>query len=204
MSNLKWIILFIISLSFLPSFSNLAYGQACPAPGEIISATLDPNLSFPEPFRTFRDGITSQCNAPKSYPGTFGGQNIYNTHTFGAVLTDFCVTVNFDVGTCDTNVFALAYLNQDDPGNQSLNYLGDIGSSITQSFSFEVPAGNNFVIVAESVNGPITCDYSFSFDAFPCQARTIPTLNETGLIILGALMLLATVFVLRKRARASA
>lgn len=197
--------LFIISLSFLPSFSNLAYGQACPAPGDVISATLDPNLSSPEPFRTFRDGTTSQCDAPKSYPGSFGGPNIYNTHTFGAVSTDFCVTVNFDVGTCGTNVFALAYLNQYDPGNQSLNYLADIGLSETLSFSFEVPAGNNFVIVAESVNGPLTnCDYSFTIDSFPCQARTIPTLNETGLIILGSLMLLAVVFVLRKRARASA
>lgn len=204
MLNLKWLTLLILSISFFLPFSNQATAQVCPAEGEVIAGTLDPAFSSPEPVRTFRDTIPSECEPPKAFPGTFGGPNIFNTHTFGSVLGESCITVNFDVGTCGVNVFAIAYLNQYDPGDQGLNYLGDLGSSLTQSFSFEVPAGNNFVIVAESVNGPITCDYSFTIDFFPCNPPAIPTLNETGLIILGALMLLTVVFVLRKRARTSA
>lgn len=204
MINLKWLTLFILSLSFFLPLSNQASAQVCPAEGEVIAGTLDPVFSTGQPVRLFRDGVPSECEPPKAFPGTLGTSGVFNTHTFGIILQDSCITVNFDVGTCGTNVFAGAFLNEYNPANQSQNYLGDLGSSLTGSFSFVVPAGNRLVIVAESVFEPATCDYSFTIDPFPCGLPTIPTLNETGLIILGALMLLTVVIVLRKRARASA
>lgn len=181
-------ILFGILLSSVVVFgTNDAAGQACPGDGQVINGSLN---SVTGPFqdgRLFRDAVPSVCPA-KTFPGVFGAGSTmnYSTHTFLAASATSCVTVNFNTGTCDTNIFAGAYLNSYNPLDISQNYIGDIGSSLTQSFSFEVPAGNSLVLVATSTNFPVTCDYSFSVDNYACNSNFTISLapptatNDTG------------------------
>jgi len=162
----------IIFTSVLVFSANDAAAQTCPGNGQVINGSLN---SVTGPFqsgRVFRDAVPSSCPA-KTFPGVFaaGSPMNYSTHTFLAPSSTSCVTVNFNTGTCDTNVFAVAYLNSYNPLNLGENYIGDIGSSLTQSFSFEVPAGSSLVLVATSTNAPVTCDYSFSVDNYACNSN---------------------------------
>lgn len=128
-----------------------------------------PSTTQTQSVRLFRDAIPSTC-AGKACPGTFSaGTFTTDAYTFsndsGAPA---CVTVNFDpntgAGPCGTAVHAIAYLGTYDPTNICLNYIGDVGSSVTQPFSFTVPAGQAFIIVigANSSGGGIGCTYAFS------------------------------------------
>lgn len=161
----------LFSLLFIGLSGAMAQG-ICPPDGEVIAGSLDSASGPFQDGRVFRDGLASTCAAPKAFPGpiSIGTQNNYETHTFTAVPADTCVTVNFDVGTCGTGVFAVAYINSYNPANLGQNYLADLGASLTQSFSFVVPTGNQLVLVATSVSGSATCSYSFSVDDYPCQS----------------------------------
>jgi len=118
--------------------------------------------------RIFRDAIPSVCPA-KAYPGAFNvGTNFaYNTFAFSnPTAAAACVQVNFDPAAgatpCNTNGHASAYLNAYDPSNQAAGFLGDVGSSLTQSFNFQVPAGANFIVVVTNTAAAATCTFQFS------------------------------------------
>jgi hypothetical protein len=120
--------------------------------------------------RLFRDGIASTCPG-KAYPGLFNPLTSYYYETFtysNPGASAVCVTVNFDPNSgatpCATNAHASAYLNSYDPNNQSANFLGDVGSSVTQPFSFEVPAASSFVLVVTNTASEDICDFSFQVD----------------------------------------
>jgi hypothetical protein len=116
--------------------------------------------------RIFRDAIPSTCGG-KAFPGIFGGPQTYNVHgPYGPLAEASCITINFDVGTCGTNAHAVAYLNGFNSSDLSQGYLGDIGSSVTQPFSFPVPAGESFAIVVMSTAAPADCTYSFTSSPF--------------------------------------
>lgn len=185
MKNLS-LVLGIIFCSVLVFGASAARGQVCPG-SQIINSSLDGANGPFQDGRLFRDALASTC-AGKPFPGPFniGTQNNYIEHVFAPASSGSCVTVNFNVGTCGTGVFAGAYLNSYNPLNLGENYIGDLGASITQSFSFQVPAGNQLVLVATSVNGVTTCDYSFTVDNYPCLTNVSISLspltatNETG------------------------
>jgi hypothetical protein len=69
-----------------------------------------------------------------------------------------CVTVNL-TSSCGLNIFGVAYLGSYNPANVSQNYLADNGSSFaaTGTFSFNVPAGQTFVVVVHEVNVNAGC-----------------------------------------------
>lgn len=126
--------------------------------------------------RIFRDGIPSECPT-KAYPGIFNAATTFNFETFtysntGAAAA--CVTVNFDPNTgatpCGTNAHASAYIGAYDPANQATNFVGDVGSSVTQPFSFEVPAGQNMVLVVTNTASAAVCNFAFEVVDLPCQA----------------------------------
>lgn len=127
--------------------------------------------------RIFRDAIPSSCPS-KAYPGIFnpGTPYFYETHTYSnSTAGAVCATVNFDPNPdlnlatdCDTNAHASAYVGSYDPNNQSANYVGDVGSSITDSFSFEIPAMSDLVLVVTNTAAEEVCNYTYEVVALDC------------------------------------
>lgn len=147
-------------------------GAACPPAGQVDAAFTGANTQL---GRIFRDAIASTCPS-KVYPGIFNATTTYNyeaftyTNTSGATA---CVTVNFNPDTsggtpCTTNAHASAYLNSYDPNNQATNYVGDVGSSLTQPFSFDVPAATDMVLVVTNTSAQATCTFGFEILNLPC------------------------------------
>jgi uncharacterized repeat protein (TIGR01451 family) len=158
-------------------------GASCPIT-TVISNTFTGVIT--QSGRIFRDGIPSACPF-KTYPGIFNVGTIFNyeAHTFANPgSNDSCVVVNFDpdsgITPCGTNAHASAYLNSYDPTNQANNYVGDVGSSVAQPFSFTVPAGGVFIVQVSNTSSQATCDYSFSIEQVACQTQTDLAIDKSG------------------------
>lgn len=158
-------------------------GNMCPATN-VINGTFE--VTSPTQMgRIFRDGIPSTCS-PEAYPGIFNAGTQYNYNVYGPYANpgsnSSCVTISFDVGTCGTNAHASAYMNSYDPANQGDNYLGDVGSSVTQPFSVTLPAGEDLVIAVSTTAAVVTapCSYSFSIANVACQLATDLAINKTA------------------------
>jgi hypothetical protein len=147
-------------------------GERGPAACEAFSSgTVASSLNVAGPLqdgRLFRDGIPSSC-AGKAYPGAFNVGTPHSYRTFGYSnpgSQPACFRVDFDPNAgatpCGSAAHAVAYLGAYDPTNQAAGYLGDVGSSITQSFSFQVPGGAAFTIVVNSNFGPASCTSQFA------------------------------------------
>ena len=165
----------LFSLLFIGLTDARSQG-VCPVNGQVIAGHL--NASGPlQSGRVFRDAIPSSCPS-KPYPGIFavGTPFAYEVHEFAPAASSNCVTVNFDTGSCGTNAHASAYLNSYDPNNQAANFVGDVGSSLTQPFSFTVPAGNKLVLVVTNTATAATCDYAFSINNYACTGNIEITL----------------------------
>jgi uncharacterized repeat protein (TIGR01451 family) len=151
-------------------------GAACPPAGQIDAAFTGATT---QDGRIFRDAIPSVCPS-KVYPGQFGVGTTFNYEAFTYSNTSgapACVTVNFNPDTsgatpCATNAHASAYLNSYDPTNQALNYVGDVGSSLTQPFSFEVPATTDMVLVVTNTASAAICTFGFEILNLPCTLGT--------------------------------
>lgn len=123
--------------------------------------------------RTFRNAVASACSPGKVCPGAnAGGPFIYDVYTFdntdpNAVCN--CITVNLNVGTCGAGVHATAFAGTypltpawvcAPPGAK---YIGDVGSSVSQPFSFELPPGTttwSLVFNQNFTTTPKGCTYS--------------------------------------------
>jgi hypothetical protein len=158
--------------------------QGGPPPG---CETCPPTGTQPQQFtgnnseteRLFRDGVPSTC-ANKPYPGPFAASVFWDSFTYHNFGPAACITVSWNVDTganpCGTNAHAKVYAPTYDNNNQSVNFLGDVGSSITQPFQVTVPADSDFVLVAENTASPATCTYAFEIQNVPCQ--TDPSLCQ--------------------------
>jgi len=115
--------------------------------------------------RLGRNSVASSCASAKACPSALGtGTRSFDQYTFtNASDVDACVTVNVDADpSCSgTNqILSSAYLDSYDPQNLCTNYLADAGQSPDagfHSYSFEVPAGHNFVVVIAGVNAGGVC-----------------------------------------------
>jgi hypothetical protein len=149
----------------------------------VVNGTLgngDPNFTGPQtsgqqtPARLFRDGVPSTCAAPKACPGPFNsGSFTFDAYTFtNESNATQCVTVQYrpNVG-CAVNAHAITYLGSYDPTNLCLNYLADVGASDDLDYSFEVPAGANFVVVIAANNPGVGngCAYQFTVVGNICE-----------------------------------
>lgn len=159
--------------------NTVANGASC-APDGVFNSSLDPSLPT-QTRRTNRNGVASTC-AGKPYPGSLPGTYYYRT--FGPFInsgTGTCATVNFNTGSCGFNVHMAAYADSYDPTNQGANYLGDVGSSLPQPFSFPIPDGHDLVLVVHNnfdfMPAP-NCDFSFEIVDVPCDV-TPPTIALT-------------------------
>ena len=120
--------------------------------------------------RLFRDAEASDCGG-KAFPGEFGVGNDfgYDVHGPYTPAVSGCVTVNFDpdtvAGACGTNAHAMAFRDTftTDWTTNAANFLGDVGSSLAQPFSFPVVAGEPFVIAVSNTYDVTACNYHFDF-----------------------------------------
>ncbi|MEZ5457378.1 MAG: hypothetical protein R3F04_14925 [Lysobacteraceae bacterium] len=173
-----------VGMSVAPStfsFSSLPEpqgpGATCPT-GPVAGSFTGTNVQL---GRIFRDGVASTCPG-KAYPGIFNATTTYNYESYTYTNTSSaaaCVTVNFDpdtVGTtpCATNAHASAYIGSYDPADQAANFVGDVGSSVAQPFEFEVPAGQNMVLVVSNTSAAAVCDFGFEVVNLPCSALPAP------------------------------
>ncbi len=111
--------------------------------------------------RIVRNGVASSCAVPKVYPGTQDllANRRYDSYTFtNTSNATACITVDL-TSSCGLNIFGVAYLGSYNPANIQQNYLADNGSSFaaTGTFSFNVPAGQTFVVVVHEVNVGAGC-----------------------------------------------
>jgi hypothetical protein len=165
--------------------------------------------SFTQDGRIFRDGIPSACPS-KVYPGGFGAGTTFNYETYtytNPTPNAACITVNFNPDTagatpCGPNAHASAYLGSYDPTNQAANYVGDVGSSLTQAFSFEVPGDTDFLVVVTNTSAAATCTFGFDIVGIPCEQQPsvleVPTVDHRGLIVLAVVLAALAVVVIRR------
>lgn len=217
----------ILALSSAQSFAQSANDVGLPAQGSGPSLGLSPegtpgglcppaagvSASFSgtntQLGRIFRDAVPSTCPS-KAYPGIFNAATTYNFETFTYRNTSgaaACVTVNFnpDAGAtpCGTNAHASAYIGSYNPANQAANFVGDVGSSIAQPFSFSVPAGADVVIAVTNTSSAAACTFAFQVVDLPCvEASTAvpaPVNNPMALILLGLALFGVGAFAVSRR-----
>lgn len=117
--------------------------------------------------RIFRDAIPSTC-ANKVYPGIFAAGTTFNFETFTYTNNGpaTCVTFQFDPNSgptpCGTNAHLSVYAGSYDPANQAANFLGDVGSSLTQPMSVTIPANTTAIVVVTNTGGAAACSFSVS------------------------------------------
>ncbi len=158
-------------------------GVTCPPAGVVSTAFTGATTQL---GRIFRDGIAGVCPS-KVYPGIFNAATTYNYETFTYTNTSgaaACVTVNFDPNTgpgtvCATNAHASAYIGSYNPAAQATNFVGDVGSSITQPFSFDVPAGQDMVLVVTNTSAQAICGFSFQVLNLPCSEEAELALTKS-------------------------
>jgi hypothetical protein len=113
--------------------------------------------------RLSRNGIASSCASTKAFPGTLSNSVLYKAYTYSnSANQDACVTVDWNSGSMGATAFISAYLNSYNPASIATNYLGDIGTSATGSFSVRTPANQNYVFVVNTVSGNQTGTYGFT------------------------------------------
>jgi hypothetical protein len=149
--------------------------------------------------RMGRDGNSSGCAIPKGCPGAIagsGGTNrFYDSYTFtNPSASTACFTVDLTPNCSEppaaNQIFSEAYLGSYIPtpaSQECTNYLADIGASpangATGSYSFNVPAGGNFVVVVNAVNSPAsTCSsYTAKISGFPDENPGHPPITISSL-----------------------
>jgi hypothetical protein len=125
----------------------------CTAPNVNLSGAIgagDPTQTG----RLFRSGIGRTCAAPGPTPTLVDSvARRYDAYTFtNSSNATACITVSVTSG-CGTNLFYVTYLGSFNPANIQQNYLADPGASFagTATWSFNVPAGQSFVLVLHEV-----------------------------------------------------
>lgn len=184
----------------------LLVGSLVAPPARAASTTVHAVFdgSEPEmPQRLLRDGEESTCEMA-NFPGIVAGPSFYRTFPFCNPGPDTCFTAVFDAGTCDIDVHLQAYINRFDPTDLTANYVGDLGATETQPFSFVVPAGAVLLIVAQTNFGMADCAFGFTVDAMPCAAPAPALSGSAATLAVGGLLLVAATVLRRTRRGLSA
>jgi hypothetical protein len=139
---------------------------------------------FTQTGRLTQNGVVSNCATQKTFPGVADtNQRRFKVYQFANNNTSTaCITVTLNAGSCTgaSGLFSAAYSGFD-PGNISLNYLGDIGASPnpSRSYSFNVPAGADFQVVVNQLNINQSCPaYTLTVAGFGCLPQTEMIISE--------------------------
>lgn len=164
-----------------PAVETAVKSLPLPDPFKLGAATICPSglrsfslASLSQTGEILRNGIPSSCPG-KAYPGIANPFTplLYEAYVFSnSTGAASCVTVAFDPNPnnnpatdCGTNAHASAYIGSYNPVDKSANFVGDVGASITDSFSFEVPAMSNLVLIVTNTQIEEYCDFAFSLTA---------------------------------------
>lgn len=115
--------------------------------------------------RLGRDGVPSSCTA-KNFPSEITATPIrYDTHTFTNTSSEAaCVRITLQASVA--NLFSATYLNNYNPSNKALNYIGDSGGSPavngSVTYSVTIPAGATYVVVVSEAVVGSTGNYTLS------------------------------------------
>ncbi|HEU4388535.1 MAG TPA: HYR domain-containing protein [Blastocatellia bacterium] len=169
---------------------------SCP-PATIIHGTLgsgSPDVTATSGQQTGRllnglGNITCGSSNPCTL-NTATGLRTFDAYTFSNTgSTTACVTVHFTMTGCalGASMQFSTRLGSFDPANPCANYVGDggagFGGESDRSFSFNVPAGQDFVVVVNENDpaGAVGCAYTLTISGLSCQA-TCPPATITGTI----------------------
>jgi hypothetical protein len=139
-----------------------AQGATCPF---TVTGSLEAGDLTMSP-RLFRTDRPSDCAAPQPCDGASGtGPYLYDPYVFVNGGATSCVTVSLFSNCAAQGRFSLhasAYFYPFTPGEVCTDYIADIGHSPadgdpSKSFSFEVPPGEQFVVVVNHLTPGGTC-----------------------------------------------
>jgi hypothetical protein len=146
--------------------------------------------------RLFRDGIQSDGITQKPWPGVFNGGSFYKYEVFQFYNNGPAdvVTVNGTFTEDDFGSFLSAFRGTvflNDLASNEPNYLGDIGLSISQPFSFLAPANTPFFVLANATDSeasPNSSTVSFTVSGnFVSTPSAVPEPTSMEIFGLGAL-----------------
>lgn len=212
-------------LFFFAFFSIVAWAQTpndagVAAPGSPHSGTRDavingilgsgaPGFDFitgTQTGRIFRDGIPSVCGTAKTC-STYGTDTIiYDAYTlYNSGGSAQCVTITLTVPGTEY-LHAIAYVNGYVAASYCTNYIGDCGSSSSsstpQTFSVDLPAGDDLVIAVTEAYGDEGLGDAYTLEVTGAVgAMGIPTFGTWGLIAFVILLAIGGLFVMRKKFR---
>lgn len=139
---------------------------------------------FTQTGRLTQNGVASNCAAQKTFPGVADtNQRRFKIYQFVNNNTSTaCITVTLNAGSCvgASSLFSAAYSGFN-PGDISMNYLGDIGASPnpSRSYSFNVPAGADFQVVVSQLNTNQSCPaYTLTVAGFGCLPQSELIISE--------------------------
>lgn len=154
--------------------------------------------------RLFRDGVPSQCPTKPCPTPDLNSGNKWISYTMANLLNaDQCIEIQHNTGSCSVP-HGLAILGDTYiPGPHctgAYDFLGDVGSSVSQSYFVEIPAGETFTIVLQEVNPTGTCNVGFTIigDVGCAGGETlkplnngtsVPTMTQWGLFLFGLIVL---------------
>ena len=128
--------------------------------------------------RIRRNETTSSCDGLNQYPGQFGNVVRYY-ESIGPFCNrrpeEVCVTINWNWGSCidqgDVQVHPVAY-TMFNTSDLSQGYLGDVGSSNSPQFSFNLDGFGTFFMVFQQVfpgEDGVGCSFQFQVDFGRCN-----------------------------------
>ncbi|MGD9765696.1 MAG: hypothetical protein AB7V27_18535 [Candidatus Binatia bacterium] len=178
-------------------------GAAVTTSARAASTTIEASFNGQQPEmpkRLLRDGMPTTC-AVEAFPGTFDQSALWQRFRFcNSAATEQCFTAIFDEGDCRDDVHIMAYVDSFDPDDLATNYAGDTGASDSMPFSFVVPAGAQFFIVAQTNFPDVDCSFGFTVNTTPCSA-VAPLLSGVGLAVAAAALLVVGAFMVMRRSR---
>jgi PEP-CTERM putative exosortase interaction domain len=154
--------------------------------------------------RMLRDGVVSSWSAPKSYPGQFNLGLDYAFTLFSLnVGANRFVTISGDTTNVSAGFYS-AYLGSYDPGNQSLNYLGDAGASpdpgSSASFQVILPMNGTLVFLVNTTEpGQAGQSFRFNIDGINDEVHAFLSVPEPASFLLIASGLIGAGWFRRKR-----
>ena len=108
--------------------------------------------------RIYRDGSPSACGSPKTFPGMYDTSLVraFDSYTFTA-CNNSCADITLTPQTgSDYALFSAAYSPSFTPGDPSVNYTGDGGSSpaigYPGAYGVDVVSGNTYTVVVHEVS----------------------------------------------------
>ena len=143
-------------------------------PDQLIPLSRLTTSDLTQADRMGRNQVPSPCSGKAAPGGGFPGTKYYKTYNFtntSGAARCYTVTINAELGG-PGDIQSVAYDQVYDPANLTANYLGDsgvsgLGTTVDQaSYSFVVPAGNNFVVVVNTTGTTESSNFSGTVSGF--------------------------------------